>query len=88
MKKVKALPKLDNSHGKISCTNELMSELKKAITPMAKPLYLRGNNSDSKTRITGPKEKAKHAIKPKIPIKTILAFILVEVSKISPSFLL
>ena len=87
MKKVNALPKLDNSQGKISCTNELIKEFTKAITPMAIPLIFNGYISDKSTHITGPNEKAKHAIKPKMPIKTKLAFMLVAASKIAPSFL-
>mgnify|MGYP002809810307 CR=1 FL=1 len=88
IKKVSALPKLDNSQGKINCTNELIKELTKAMTPIAKPLYFNGYNSDNKTHITGPNEKAKQAIKPKIPINIKLALIEVAASKIAPSFLL
>ena len=40
MKKVSAFPKVDNSHGKICCTNQLEKELIKPINPIAKPLYL------------------------------------------------
>lgn len=57
------------------------------MIPMTKPLYLNGYNSDSNTHITGPNEKAKHPIKPKIPINIKLALILVAASKIAPSFL-
>ena len=65
---------------------ELTSEFTKAIIPMANPLYFKGYNSDSSTHITGPNEKAKQAIKPKIPIKIKVAFIVVAASKIAPSF--
>ena len=81
-------PRLDNSQGKINWTKELISELTKAITPIAKPLYFNGYNSDSNTHITGPNEKAKQAIKPKIPINIKVALIVVAASKIAPSFLL
>ena len=87
MKKVNALPKFDNSQGKINCTTQLIKEFTKAITPIVNPRYLFGNNSDNNTHITGPSEKAKQAIKPKTPINTKVAFIIVAVSKISPSFL-
>ena len=87
-KKVKALPKLDNSQGKTNCTIELIKEFTKAITPIASPLYFIGYNSDNNTHITGPNENAKQAIKPKIPINIKFAFILVAASKIAPSFLL
>ena len=53
---------------------------------MAKPLYFIGYNSESITHITGPNENAKQAIKPKIPISTKVAFIVVAASKIAPSF--
>ena len=86
MKKVNAFPKLDNSQGKINCTKELINELTKAMTPIAKPLYFKGYNSDNNTHITGPNENAKQAIKPKIPINIKLAFIVVAASKIAPSF--
>ena len=58
------------------------------MTPMNKPLNFKGNSSDNNTHITGPNEKAKQAIKPKIPINTNVALMFVAVSKISPSFLL
>ena len=88
IKKLKALPRFDNSQGKINCTTELIKEFIKAMAPMAKPLYLIGYNSDSKTHITGPNENAKHAINPRIPMRTKVAFIVVAASKIAPSFLL
>ena len=75
MKKLMALPKFDNSHGNTSCTAELINELTKATMPMAIPLYLMGYNSDNKTHMTGPSEKAKQAINPKIPTRTKVAFI-------------
>ena len=87
MKNVNAFPKIDSSQGKINCTKELINEFTNAITPMAKPLYFNGYNSDNKTHITGPSEKAKQAIKPKIPINIKLALIVVAASKIAPSFL-
>ena len=87
MKKVSAFPKLDNSQGKTCCTIQLINELINPINPMAKPLYLIGYNSDNKTHITGPREKAKQATNPRIPINTSEAFILVAASKIAPSFL-
>ena len=87
-KKLMAFPRLDNSQGKINWTTELINEFIKAITPMANPLYLIGYNSDNRTHMTGPNENAKQAIKPKIPINTKVAFMLVAASKIAPSFLL
>ena len=86
MKKVSAFPKFESSQGKINCTKELIREFINAITPMAKPLYFKGYNSDSSTHITGPSEKAKQAINPRIPMRTKVAFIRVAASKITPSF--
>ena len=88
IKNVSEFPKLDSSHGKTSCTTELIKEFTKAIEPIAKPLYFSGNSSDNNTHITGPSEKAKQAIKPKIPINISVEFIVVAASKIAPSFLL
>lgn len=70
MKKVNALPRLDNSQGKICWINQLEKELTKPINPIAKPLILLGYISESITHITGPSEKAKQAINPNIPINT------------------
>ena len=47
-KKLIAFPKLDNSHGKTSCTKELINELIKAMTPIAKPLYFNGLDQERK----------------------------------------
>lgn len=88
MKKVSAFPKFDNSQGNTSWTKELIKELIKAIIPIANPLYFKGYSSDNKTHITGPNENAKQAIKPKIPMSIKVALILVDTSKIAPSFLL
>ena len=55
---------------------------------MAIPLYFKGYNSDNNTHITGPNEKAKQAINPRIPIIIKVALIVVAASKIAPSFLL
>ena len=88
MKKVMELPKFDNSQGNTSCKAELINELTKAIIPIAIPLYFIGYNSESKTHMTGPSEKAKQAMNPKIPVRTKLAFILVAASSKMPSFFL
>ena len=82
-----ALPKLDNSQGNNSWTAELTNEFTNAIIPMAMPRYFIGYNSESKTHITGPRENAKQAINPKIPINTRAALIFVAASRMVPSFL-
>ena len=64
-----------------------MKELTKPISPIANPLYIFGNNSESITHITGPREKAKQAINPIIPSKTKIELILIDNSNISPSLL-
>ena len=86
MKKIMELPKFDNSHGNTSCKAELINELTKAIIPIAIPMYFLGDNFKSKTHMTGPSEKAKQVMNPKITLRTKLAFILVAALSKMPSF--